>query len=56
MFRGSLFRALRALALTMTAVAALFGIPIIIDPPPRQRIADVRPSDGRPDGKRPKAR
>jgi hypothetical protein len=46
------FRMLRGLALVMMAVAAAFGIPIIIDPPPRDRAADVQDKDGR--GSRPR--
>jgi hypothetical protein len=47
MLPPALVRALRTLAVVMMAVAAMFGIPIIIDPPPRDHSADVQEVDGR---------
>ena len=47
MLPQSLVRALRTLSIVMMAVAAIFGIPIIIDPPPRDHSADVREAEGR---------
>jgi hypothetical protein len=52
MLPPSLVRALRVFGIVMCAVAALFGIPIIIDPPPRDHSAEVREADGR--GSRPR--
>jgi hypothetical protein len=47
---------LRALALTMMAVAALFGIPLIIDPPPRDTVTHVGDADGKGRGRRKRRR
>ena len=52
--RRLLLRHTRTLALVMMGVAALFGIPIIIDPPPQDRVAESQDADGR--GTRPKRR
>jgi hypothetical protein len=54
MLPPALVRALRTLSIVMMAVAAIFGIPIIIDPPPRDQSAEVREADGR--GARPRRR
>jgi hypothetical protein len=54
MLPPALVRALRTLAVVMMAIAAIFGIPIIIDPPPRDHSAEVREADGR--GTRPRPR
>ena len=54
MLPPALVRALRTLSIVMMAVAAIFGIPIIIDPPPRDHSADVQEADGR--GARPRRR
>jgi hypothetical protein len=43
-----LLRALRFFALAMMAVAAVFGIPVILDPPPRNQIVQVDRKGGRP--------
>jgi hypothetical protein len=40
-------RLLRLLALVLTAVAALFGVPLIIDPPPGDRTVEVGEADSR---------
>ena len=47
MLPPALARALRTLSIVMMAVAVIFGIPIIIDPPPRDHSADVQEADGR---------
>jgi hypothetical protein len=39
---------LRLLAFAMMAVAAVFGIPVILDPPPRNPIVQVAKKDPRP--------
>ena len=46
-FRRSLARYAYLFALIMAAVAAMFGIPIIIDPPPRDRVEEGQEADGR---------
>jgi hypothetical protein len=56
MFPRSLAHALRGLGLIMMVVAALFGIPIIIDPPPRDHSADVQETGGRSGRPRPRQR
>jgi hypothetical protein len=38
---------LRLLALIFTAVAAMFGVPLIIDPPPRDHTEDSQDAEGR---------
>ena len=43
----ALVRSLRTLAVVLMAVAAMFGIPIIIDPPPRDQSAEVQDAEGR---------
>jgi hypothetical protein len=43
----TLVRWLRVLGLITMAVAALFGIPIVIDPPPREVAAEVQALDTR---------
>jgi hypothetical protein len=47
MARRLLSRCLRALALGLMVMGALIGIPIIIDPPPRDATADCREAEGR---------
>jgi hypothetical protein len=37
---------LRLLALVLTGVMAVFGIPVMIDPPPRDRIVQMAAADG----------
>jgi hypothetical protein len=54
MLPPALVRALRVFALAMMGVAAIFGIPIIIHPPPRDHSAEVQEADGR--GSRPRPR
>ena len=44
-FRRSLARYAYLLALIMAAVAAMFGIPIIIDPPPGDRVVEAQDAD-----------
>lgn len=39
-------RALRVLGLVLAVVGALFGVPIVIDPPPRDATAESRSADG----------
>jgi hypothetical protein len=46
-FRKRLGRSLRLLALAMMVVGAMFGIPIVIDPPPRDASAECQDADGR---------
>jgi hypothetical protein len=41
---------LRLLALIMTAVAAMFGVPLIIDPPPRDHSAECQDAEGQKAG------
>jgi hypothetical protein len=43
----TIVRWLRVLGLITMAVAALFGIPIVIDPPPREVAAEVQELDTR---------
>jgi hypothetical protein len=38
----TLARSLRLLALVLMATAALFGIPILLDPPPGDRVAECQ--------------
>jgi len=50
--RRSLRRWLYYGVLGMSAVAALFGVPIIIDPPPRDRVEESQDAEGRGPGRR----
>jgi hypothetical protein len=46
-FRRSLARYAYLFALVMAAVAAMFGIPIIIDPPPGDRVEESQDAEGK---------
>jgi hypothetical protein len=51
-FRRSLARYAHLFALAMMAVAALFGIPLIIDPPPGDRVEEADEDPGGRPGRR----
>ena len=46
MFVRRLKRFLRYFGLAMMGVAAVFGIPLIIDPPPRDRVVESQDQTG----------
>ena len=55
-FRRSLARYAHLFALALMAIAALFGIPLILDPPPGDRVVQAEPGGQKTRRRKPRRR